>query len=259
MAAKTITRRDVRELLERIVERGAPIQANRTHAIVRKVFNFAIECDVLDVNPCQGIHQPSAPNRRDRVLTADEIRALWKAADASPVGVLYQLYLLTAQRGGELRTMRWEDVDLGSAVWTIPGERSKNALPHRVPLSAQAVTILQGLRASANGSAWVFPGHRHDQPLTQVQGQFDKLRDAAGVDFKPHDLRRTAASHMTSMGISRLTVAKILNHMERGVTAIYDRHSYDGEKQAALNAWGARLEQIVSGDATGAKVIPLRA
>lgn len=258
--AKAITRRDVRELLERIVERGAPIQANRTLAIVRKLFNFAIEREVVDVNPCQAIRQPAPSRQRDRVLSADEIRALWQAAEQSPVGPLYQLYLLTAQRGGELRRMRWEELDLDGTWWTIPAERSKNKLPHRVPLSAQAVAILRRLRDASNGSSWVFPGKVPSEPLTQIQGQLDKLREAAGVDFKPHDLRRTAASHMTSMGISRLTVGKILNHVEQGVTAVYDRHSYDREKQEALNAWAARLEAIVSGTgATSAKVIPLRA
>jgi integrase len=70
----------------------------------------------------------------------------------------------------------------------------------------------------------------------------------------PHDLRRTAASFMTSLGISRLTVSKILNHVETGVTAIYDRHSYDREKTAALEAWAARLEEIVSGEAVAGNV-----
>jgi integrase len=255
--AKAITRRDVRELLEQIVERGAPIQANRTLAIVRRLFNFAIEREVVDVNPCQAIRQPAPSRQRDRVLSTAEIRALWRAADDCPVGQLYQLYLLTAQRGGELRMMRWEEVDLDGGMWTIPAERSKNRLPHRVPLSSQALAILRRLRETANGSPWVFPGRMPDEPLTQIQGQLDKLRAAAGVDFKPHDLRRTAASHMTSIGISRLTVGKILNHVEQGVTAIYDRHSYDREKQEALNAWARRLHAIVTGE-SAAKVVELR-
>ena len=75
-----------------------------------------------------------------------------------------------------------------------------------------------------------------------------------------HDLRRTAASRMTGdLGVNRLTVSKILNHVESGVTSVYDRHSYDAEKRHALDAWGRRLEEIVSGDSTGdEKVVPLR-
>jgi integrase len=74
----------------------------------------------------------------------------------------------------------------------------------------------------------------------------ERIRKAAGVeDFDPHDLRRTAASNMTSMGIPRLVVSKILNHAEKGVTAVYDRHSYDAEKRHALDAWAAKLQQIL--------------
>lgn len=74
-----------------------------------------------------------------------------------------------------------------------------------------------------------------------------RTRAALGIsDATPQDLRRTAASHMTSIGISRLVVSKILNHAEPGVTAVYDRHSYDHEKRAALDLWGARLEEIIS-------------
>jgi integrase len=72
-----------------------------------------------------------------------------------------------------------------------------------------------------------------------------RIRDRSQVRFVPRDLRRTAASHMTGMGIGRLVVSKLLNHVERGVTAVYDRHSYDREKRAALEVWGAQLERII--------------
>jgi integrase len=85
----------------------------------------------------------------------------------------------------------------------------------------------------------------------------ERIRRSSGVEFVPHDLRRTAASHMTSMGISRLVVSKILNHVERGVTAVYDRHSYDAEKRQALVRWGARLEQILAGEEEAARGVKI--
>ena len=86
-----------------------------------------------------------------------------------------------------------------------------------------------------------------------------RIRDRCQVDFRPHDLRRTAASLMTGMGISRLTVSKILNHVESDVTAIYDRHSYDAEKRQALDAWARRLEEIIAGKpAEDRKIVQLR-
>jgi Arm DNA-binding domain/Phage integrase central domain len=81
MKAKSISRRDVRELLDAIVDRGAPIQANRTFALIRKIFNFALQRDIAAVNPCHGLQRPAQDRQRDRVLTMDEIRTLWSALD----------------------------------------------------------------------------------------------------------------------------------------------------------------------------------
>ena len=104
----------------------------------------------------------------------------------------------------------------------------------------------------------MFPSADGSGPVTTLQKAVRRIRRDTKVDFRPHDLRRTAASHMTGMGINRLTVAKILNHAEREVTAVYDRHSYDQEKRQALEAWGARLEDIVTGAQKTAKIVPLR-
>ena len=173
---------------------------------------------------------------------------------------MFRLYLLTAQRGGELRAMEWSELELDAGWWTIPAEKAKNKLTHRVPLSPAAVTILRTIREGANGSAWVFPSSGASGHQEVLHKATDRVRQRSGVDFVPHDLRRTVATFLTSeLGVSRLVVSKLLNHVETGVTKVYDRASYDREKQAALNAWGARLEQIVSGDTATAKVIPLRA
>jgi integrase len=94
-------------------------------------------------------------------------------------------------------------------------------------------------------------------PILSLSGK--RVRSASGVDFVPHDLRRTAASHMAAMGIGRLTIGKILNHSDPSITSVYDRHSYDGEKRAALDAWAARLEEIIGGRQEPRNVAPLRA
>jgi len=258
--ANAVTRRDVRQLLDDIVARGAPIQANRILALVRKVFNFGIEHDILEVNPCHGLRRPAEERQRDRVLSADEIEIVWRGFDEEPLltGAPFKLQLLTGQRSGEINTMRWDEIDVTTGWWTIPAERAKNGRTHRVPLSPQAQSILESFRSQASGSPWVFPHpQRQEEPFTRLDAAILRIRRRSGVVFAPHDLRRTAASHMTSMGISRLTVAKILNHAERGVTAVYDRHSYDQEKRQALEAWGARLEDLVTGASKPAKVVSL--
>lgn len=195
---------------------------------------------------------------------------------------MFKLRLVTAQRGGEIESMRWQDIDLEAGWWTIPAEYSKNNLSHRVPLSQMALDILldhkktidvdlekakQKAERSGNKAYyeikkkkyadWVFPspvykgGH-----ITNVQKAAARVKMNSGIeDFKLHDLRRTAASMMAGSGIPRLVVSKILNHVEQGVTRVYDRHSYDSEKRAALDKWARRLGAILSGD--NAKVIKL--
>ena len=253
LRAKSITRRQVREVLDKIADRGAGVMANRTLALVRKVFNFGIQHDIVVTNPCADLARLAEEQPRDRVLTEEQIRAVWGALDAEPAwfASAIRLYLLTAQRKHEILGMRWDEIDLASGWWTIPSERAKNGLAHRVWLNASAQRLLKELRLRSAGSLFVFPSPRGDQPIATAQKPLVRIREAAGVDFGIHDLRRTSASHMTGMGISRLTVSKILNHAEKGVTAVYDRHSYDAEKREALDAWGKRLIEIIEKEPRG--------
>ena len=180
------------------------------------------------------------------MLSEAEIRALWLALDQEPsrIASVFRLALLTAQRRGEVLGLKWDELDLEAGWWTLPAARSKNKLAHRVPLGAQAQDILNGLRAEANGSEFAFPSVRGSH-LDSLQKPMRRIKKASGVNFKFHDLRRTAASHMTAIGVERLVVSKILNHAEQGVTSVYDRHSYDGEKLAALLKWDQRLAEIM--------------
>jgi integrase len=257
--AKDISRRDIIAMLDEIVTRGAPIQANRTLEIVRKLFNWAVARDILGANPCYRLPKPSSENRSDRVLTEEEIREVWHAvgAEAPLTAATFKLRLLTAQRGAEILAMRWDQIS--NNWWTIPAEIAKNGLTHRVPLSPQALAVLDEIRPPGKSSEWIFPGASGEGHRVAIHKAHNRLRRRSGISFVPHDLRRTAASHMTSMGISRLVVSKVLNHAESGITSVYDRHSYDTEKRAALDAWGYRVEEIVVGkeDST-AKIVPLR-
>ena len=259
--AKDINRRDIITMLDEIVARGAPIQANRTLEIIRKLFNWAVARDILDANPCYRVSKPSNENRSDRVLTEEEIRAVWQAlaSEVPLTAATFKLRLLTAQRGAEVLAMRWDL--LSGDWWTIPAEIAKNGLAHRVPLSAPVLALLDEIRPLGKGSDWVFPGADGEGHRATIHKAHNRIRRRCGVSFVPHDLRRTAASHMTSFGISRLVVSKILNHAEPGITAVYDRHSYDREKRAALDAWGARLEAIISiqGAGKASNVLRMRA
>ena len=215
----------------------------------------------MAVNPCQGIRAPGEEKARDRVLTEDELRAVWNALapEQAQIAAMFKLRILTAQRGGEVVTIRRSDLDLQGAWWTIPGELSKNGLAHRVPLAPQAVEIVKEALRAAGDDECLFPSPTSDGPVRSIWRPVARIRKRSGVEFRPHDLRRTAASLMTGMGISRLTVAKILNHVEFSITAVYDRHSYDAEKRQALEAWAVRVEQIVTGRTADAnKIVSLR-
>ncbi|MGO9264366.1 MAG: tyrosine-type recombinase/integrase [Candidatus Binataceae bacterium] len=252
-----IERKDVIALLDKIVERGAGVMANRTRALISKIYNFAIlDRGMVEHNPAYKVANPGEEHQRDRVLGNAEIRALWKALDGEPIQIAapFRLALLTAQRRGEVLGMAWSELDLDGGWWTIPAERAKNKLTHRVPLAPQALAILRERRAGvAMDTPYVFPGPRH-KPISNPQKWLRRIKKISGIEFKFHDLRRTAASLMTGIGIERLVVSKILNHVERSITAVYDRHSYDNEKRAALLKWDIRLGEIVTGQGAG-KVI----
>lgn len=146
--------------------------------------------------------------------------------------------------------MRWQDVDLMTGWWLIPAETSKNADPHRVPLTPLVMDILtRRSKAENRDSRYVFSNHRSTCVV-------DRAKKAAAIlcngwvsfHFRAHDLRRTAASYMGEAGIDRFHIAHVLNHRSvthSTVTAIYDRYRYDKEKRAALEKWAAVLSGIV--------------
>lgn len=250
--AASIRRADVHAVLDGIVDRGSPVMANRTRALASKVFAFALGRGIVEYNPVQGVPRPGKEKTRQRVLTAAEIKTLWKALDGETdvMAAAFRLRLLTAQRGVEVHSMRWSDLD--GSWWTIPASVAKNELAHRVPLSDQALAIIEALRETREGarkrrkSEWVLPSPRKGH-IRSVGSAVRSIRKRTPFDWTPHDLRRTAATHMTrDLGVSRLVVSKILNHSDSSVTAIYDRASYDPEKREALDAWGVRVAEIVT-------------
>ena len=255
LRANKVTRADVRELLRGIVARGAPVMANRTFEVVRGVFNWAMREEVagITVNPCTQMRPPGGEEAsRERALSDAEIMAFWTRLDDTgttpAIRLALRLILVTAQRKGEVACARWEEIDRDAAVWTIPGDRSKNGLAHRVPLSPLALSVLDEAKRLAGKSPFVFPSSMTNRAVAAgaLNNAVHRSLKTLGVAaFTPHDLRRTAATQMASMGIPRLTVGKVLNHVEPGVTSIYDRYAYDLEKRQALDAWARRLAEIV--------------
>src|SRR5207302_203102 len=138
--------------------------------------------------------------------------------------------LLTGQRGGELVRMRWADVDLDAGWWTIPATDTKNGEPHRVPLVERVRAIIKAQQIDDEAQEFVFVG-RGASLRDRAKKAPAAIAKALVLDFRGHDLRRTAATRMAAAGIPRDHIAKVLNHVEGGAraTRVYDRHSYDAE------------------------------
>ena len=245
--AEDIKRRDVIALVE-AKAKSAPVGANRLLELVRGMFNWAISRDLLEYNPCIQVKAPTKEKSRERVLSADEIRIMWSVLDAAPItpvvaGVL-RFILTTAPRPGVTCAAEWTEID--HDWWTIPGSKTKNGLAHRVPLSSLALEILSERPKTGK---YVFPSRYRSRNTHTSEPSIANAVNLNGCfrlpHWTPHDLRRSGASHMASLEIARFVVGRVLNHAEPGVTKIYDRHSYDAEKRAALERWERRLRTII--------------
>ncbi len=223
--AKDISRRDVVTLLNAIVDRNAPIQANRTLTILRRMFRFAVGQAILDISPCDQVERPSAENERNRALGEDEIRLLWRALETASMEPnarrILRLMLVTGQRKGEVMGLHVQEVDFDNLFDARPASKR----PRR--------RIAGDPKVKA-------------PPLAGIMGR-----------FTPHDLRRTVATRMRELGISRGDVKMILNHVETDVTARYDRYDGLAEKRRALDLWAKHLMQIIDGEAPAENVVEL--
>ena len=253
LKAKNLKRRDILLLIDSIIERGAPISANRTLAVIRRMLNFAVERGIIDATPCVSVKAPGKENRRDRVLSESEIRKFWKGLEKTSMNKAIQLVLkfqlATGQRKGEIVTARWDEVTDG--WWTIPKEKSKNGIPHRVPINRMSKKLLTDIKSLANDSPWLFPSQRRKgRHLTQASIDHAlrlNLESLKIIELTPHDLRRSAASMIAGLGTDRIVLKKVLNHMDGDITGVYDLHGYDKEKRQALEAWSRKLESILTG------------
>jgi integrase len=180
----------VRAFLER---KGAtaPIMANRIRALLRKIFDWAIISEIVESNPVYLVPAPGKERQRDRVLTADEIKCIWKAIDADKDNAddshlkvkalssgIMKLRLLTAQRGAEVMSMEWDEIVTETGWWTIPGDKTKNGLSHRVPLTEPALAILREMKSVVEDddySRFVFPSPKGDTHIRNPQKAIERI------------------------------------------------------------------------------------
>lgn len=264
---RDITKSDVRDVLNAIVERGAAVSANRALARVRKLFNWLVDVDVLDRSPCYRLPTPVAEISRDRVLSDAEIAAIWNATASCgyPYEPFVKLLVLLGQRRSEVAAIRWADVDLSAALWTMPNRSTKNRETHLLPLSTLAVEII-GTCPYVSGSAFLFPSARdRNRHMSGFAVMKTKLDNLSGVkDWVLNDCRRSMATHMPALGIDETVIERIQNHkLAAGARAsqvqkVYNRYKYAPQMRDALEKWATHLQSQILNASTTARTEPTK-
>jgi integrase len=256
-------------LIEGLVGDGKPTLANRVHALLSKIGAFAVDADLLVGNPFAGIKKRGQENVGRRILSDDEIRLFWRNIVLPPVsrrvGLALRLALLTGVRAGEVVGIKRDEIEhLGSvdrAAWTIPAGRVKNSRAHYVPLSQLArETIHSALELISDEERFLFPSRwKGDEPITAhalavaMRRFSDRLKDKSATAKtwraeppSPHDLRRTFATRLSSLGISKEDRDALLNHVRSDVgSKHYDLYERASEKRVALKLWANGLAKIL--------------
>jgi integrase len=237
-----LKRIDVRELMLAL-RKTVPVQTNRVLTNLKVFFNWCLEQELIESSCVAGIKRPTKEITRDRVLVDAEIRAIWHVCGAlGAIGRALRFMLATGQRRTEVGSMKWSELNLAERMWILPRERAKAGRSHEVPLSSLALSILE---ECPRLEPFVFTTNG-TRPV-RAWGQAKAALDGLGIaDWRLHDLRRTCASNLARCGVDRITISKILNHSEGGVTSIYDRYARDSEKRRAMNRWSERLAEIIS-------------
>ena len=243
----TISKRDVIELLDGIIDRGAPGKARSVHAHLHRLFRWSVGREIIPISPMEGLQGPAPAGRRDRVLSDDELVKIWHAATEWPFGTILKLLILTGARREELTQLRWAEV-AGDTI-NLSGERTKTGEPRTIPLSrpchgADRRRAAQRLRISS----LLLDGKRnHVNGWSRAKLRLDA---ATGINqpWVVHDIRRTVATGCQKLGVNLQTVEAVLGHTagsRAGIVRVYQVHDFAAEKRAALEAWGAHVMALV--------------
>jgi integrase len=250
-----IRRSEITRLLDRIADERGPVMADSALSSLRRIMNWhESRSDDFNSPIKRGMARTSAvEHRRQRVLTDDELRAIWWVVEGQPsvFGRLIQFLLLTATRRNEAAQMRRQEVS--GAEWVIPSARYKTNMDLLIPLSPAAQVVLR--KTPKVRSAFVFTndGKRPLSGFSKLKEAFDK---ACGVEgWTIHDLRRTARSLMSRAGVSADHAERCLGHVMGGIRGTYDRHEYAAEKRLAFEKLAGLIKLIIDPQTN---VTPLR-
>jgi integrase len=258
LPASAIDRRRIADLLDDIAKNGGAPSANRARAALSAMFSWAMRRGLHDSNPVIATEKRREQSR-DRVLSDNELAAVWNALGTTDYGDVLRLLILTGQRASEIGGLRWSEINFDEGLISLPAQRTKNGHPHSVPMSAP---VRQMLKARKQFRDLVFGRgvvgfHSWDKSKRNLDA---KIAGRLVEPWRVHDLRRTFATGLQRLGVRLEVTEAILNHVSGsrgGVAGIYQRHDWATEKQQALDAWAAHVLAVVSGKKKS-NVTPIR-
>jgi integrase len=238
-----INRRTIATLLGKIEEAGV-VTRNRTRSSLSAFFAWCITEGLIEVNPVQGTALALEGNGRERVLNDAEVAKLWAALGDGRFDEIVRLLVLTGQRRSEIGKLTWDEIDFRRKMIVLSAARTKNARLHELPLSRQALAIIQR-QPRRNTTPFLFSDHRGFNSWDKGKARLDRSLKIAAWTF--HDFRRTCATGMAELGVQPHIIEAVLNHVsghKAGVAGIYNRARYEGEMRNALQRWADHLDQI---------------
>ncbi|EIE49606.1 phage integrase family site specific recombinase [Citreicella sp. 357] len=245
-----------------VIHKCAPVSANRALAHLKHLMGWCVERGMIDASPIAGMKPLSKERSRERVMSDDELSALWTAFDAEgyPFGDCMKLLMLSGQRRAEVAEMRWPELDLEKRLWTLPSSRAKNGKQHTVPITDAMLEVLRKTPRFFN-SDYVFTttGKSPVSGFGRVKDRLDKALPEGTEPWIIHDLRRTMSTNIAMLGVPQPVTEALLNHktgVVSGVAAIYNVYSYADEKREALGAWSQHVMKLIrpKNDATQAEI-----
>lgn len=270
---RQISRSDVVGVLDNYADR--PGMKKLVHSVLRKLFNWSADRGDIDISPIEKMKAPKALPARRRVLSPDELAAVWHSAEAlgdtwRPV---IRLLICTLQRREEVSGLDWSEVDIERGVWILPGERAKNDEPNLVPLNALAIAELKRVGVRAKGLVFTTTGETSVSGFSKAKKRLDELvlatlrkmaadrgddpDDVSLPGWRYHDLRRTGATNLQALGVPVEVTEAVLNHISgttSGIAGVYNLYKYEKEKIAALKTWSDKLTNLTRIELTVSKL-----
>jgi integrase len=239
-----IDRRTIAVLLGQVETASGAVTRNRLRSSLSAFWSWAIAEGLSESNPVTGTAKADEGGSRDRVLTPEELRKLWRSLGEDKFSDVVRLLLLTAQRRTEIGKLAWSEIDVGRKLITLAADRVKNSRSHELPLSRQALAVIERYRRTTD---FVFGG-KGFQEWAVAKAALDQRAGIA--PWRLHDLRRTAATGMAELGVQPHIIEAVLNHVsghKAGVAGIYNRARYEGEMRDALTKWADHVEALIVG------------